>query len=103
MTPRNMPMHEGRMLPSVSFSQLDLPQVISWEINEQYFLVVKVEMTGKHNMEFLHDSPTSDKKKVTGDFKIVSVKAVGHKPIDLQSLEQEEMEHIKAEALSGGL
>jgi len=96
-------MHEGRMLPSVSFSQLDLHEVIHWEINEQYFLVVKVEMTGKHNMEFLHDSPANEKKKVTGDFRIMSVQAVGHKPIDLQSLERQEMEHIRGKALAGEL
>lgn len=97
-----MPMHEGRMLPSITFRQSDLPQVLEWEVNNNYYLIVKVEMTGKRTMKNL-DAPNSDRNKIEGDFKILSVKALGREPLDLRKAEQKDWEETVAKALSGEL
>lgn len=70
-----MPMHEGRDLPFFSLREIDLPQVRTWEVGGQYYLVIGVEMTGKREMKHNLPStvPQSDKNKIEGDFKITSV------------------------------
>ena len=59
-----MPMHQGRDLPQFTFRQIDLPEVESWEVNGQYYLVLKVQMIGKRNrkdIEALSDQLPSSK------------------------------------------
>jgi len=94
-----MPMHEGRVLPQFSLREIDLPQVIEWEVNGEYYVVMKVKMLGKR-IQQISDAP-EDRQRIEGDFEMRSIKAVGDKPIDPKRLEQAEMETIKAKALSG--
>lgn len=93
-----MPYHEDRELPSLSFRQIDLPEIVEWEVNGEYYLVVKVEMTGKRNNAYL--SSKEDKGKIEGDFKVLNVKAVGHEPVDVKSIEKREFEKVIAKAKS---
>jgi hypothetical protein len=96
-----MPLHEERELPSFTLRQIDLPEVITWEIGSQHYIVLKVEMTGKRNRTDMTNAPNSDQVKLEADFRTVSVKAVGYKPLDIKSLEKKEFNKVVAKALSG--
>ena len=90
---------QGRELPEVSFRQIDLPELINWEVNGEYYLVIKVKMTGKHDMDHLPEK--HDRNKLVGEFKIKSVRAMDDKPIDAVSLEKADFEAIIVKARSG--
>jgi len=94
-----MPMHETRVLPSFSLREIDLPEVRSWEVNGEYYLIVKVKMTGKRDQRV--SEAKEDREKMEGDFEVHSIKALGDKPVDVKALEQEDFENVKAKALSG--
>jgi len=94
------PMHEGRQLPEFELRENDLPEVFKWEVNSQHYLVLKVEMTAKRNRQDL-DAPRSDKEKVEGSFRILSIKALGDTPVDAKTLEQKHFESIVTKAKSG--
>ena len=92
-----MPMTEGRILPNISFRQIDLPEVVTWQIGEQHYIVVKVKMIAKRSRE---DLPPEDQNKIEGDFSMLSVKALGDQPIDAKSLERREMSNLTAKILT---
>lgn len=69
------------------------------EVNGELYLVMKVKMTGKRNRQDI-EAP-EDKEKVEGDFQIMSIKALGDKPIDRKTLEQQDFEKVVAKAKSG--
>ena len=94
-------MHEGRELPSFSLRQIDLPEVMNWEVNGQYYLVVKVEMIGKHNNPEL--PVKNEQAKIEGVFKMLNVKAVGNLPIDARALEKQDFENTVADIKSKGV
>ena len=94
-----MPLHEGRELPQFTLRQVDLPEVIRWEVNGEYYLVMRVKMTGKRNRQDLESK--EEKQKIEGDFEVMSIKALGDKPIDAKTLEQKHFESIVAKAKSG--
>ena len=94
-----MPMHEGRILPSFTLREIDLPEVKVWKVNEEYYLIVKVKMTGKRDQR-ISEAP-EDKNKVEGEFEVHSIKALGDKPVDVKTLQQEDFEKVKVKALSG--
>ena len=94
-------MHEGRELPSFSLRQIDLPEVMNWEVNGQYYLVIKVEMIGKHNNP---DLPVKqEKSKIEGVFRMLNVKAVGDLPVDAKALEKKDFENTVAKIKSEGV
>ena len=41
------PMQVGADLPRFNLRQIDLPDVEYWEVGGQYYIIMKVEMTGK--------------------------------------------------------
>jgi hypothetical protein len=94
-----MPYHEDRLLPQFTLREIDLPQVTEWEVNGEYYIVMKVKMVSKRNQR-VSEAP-EDRQRIEGDFEMRSIKALGDKPIDGKRLEQEELEKIKAKALSG--
>jgi len=94
-----MPMETERELPQFTLRQIDLPEVLTWEINGKYYLVLKVEMTGKRNRRDIE--ATEDREKIEGDFQIMSIKALGDKPVDRKTLEQQAFEETVARAKSG--
>lgn len=92
-------MHEGRELPSFSLREIDLPEVMTWEINNRYYLVMRVEMVGKHNRSDLQQE--HDKGKVEGVFKIESVRPVDKEPVDAKMLEKRDFEKTVSDVKSG--
>lgn len=94
-----MPMHQGRELPQFTLRQIDLPEVLTWEVNGKYYLILQVEMIGKRNRTDI-EAP-EDKQKIEADFQIMSIRALGDKPIDRKTMEQQAFEEIVAKAKSG--
>lgn len=93
------PYHGERELPVFSLRAIDLPDIVGWEVNGEYYLVMKVEMTGKRNRS---DLPAKeDKTLLEGDFKVLSVRPVEHEPIDVKGLEREDFERTVADVKSG--
>ena len=93
------PYHGERELPQFSIREIDLPDVRYWEVGDSYYLVMKVEMTGKHNMANLPEK--QDQKDLVGDFKVMSIRPVTHEPVDVSSLEKEDFERTVADVKSG--
>ena len=96
----SMPMHEGRQLPKFTLREIDLPDILGWEVNSQHYLVVKVSMQGKEVMKDL-DAPKSDRQKVEAYFEVMSIKPLGMEPVDVNRLEQEDFQKALATALHG--
>ena len=94
-----MNMHEERELPQFTLRQIDLPEVIKMEVNEESYLIVKVKMIAKRNRQDI-EAP-EDKEKIEGDFQILSIKALGDKPVDRKTMEQQDFERVVAKAKSG--
>jgi hypothetical protein len=92
------PMHEGRDLPEVTFREIDLPQVRTWEVGGKYFLVIGVEMTGKRERKYNlpEGASSADEKKIDGDFKLTSVQLLPEK--ESNKLEREAFERSLAKA-----
>jgi len=99
MNELSMPMHAERELPVFTLRQIDLPEVGYWEVNGDYYLIMKVQMIGKRNNRDL-EAP-EDKQKIEGDFQIKSIRALGDKPINRKTLEQQDFERVVAKAKSG--
>lgn len=94
-----MPMHEGRQLPQFTLRQIDLPDLVNWEVGQEYYIVMKVEMVGKRNRKDLE--LRNDQFKIEADFEMHSIKPLGNKPVDAKELERKDFERVKAEALAG--
>jgi len=86
-------------LPQFTLRQQDLPEVKMMEVKQEKYLVMKVKMIGKRSREDLNSKV--DKESVEGDFQVMSIKALGDKPVDAKSLEQKEFEEVVAKAKSG--
>ena len=93
------PYHGERDLPEFSLRAIDLPDLAGWEVNGEYYLVMKVEMTGIRNRS---DLPAKeDKTRLEGDFKVMSVRPVTHEPIDVKGLQKADFERTVADVKSG--
>ena len=98
----DLPMHaRGRNLPTIRLRQEELPEVRGWVVNGKHYLVVKVEMVGKHNTKSVGADDPTDIGKIEGEFQVLSVKALGDTPVDAKSLEREDMERVVADVRSG--
>ena len=93
--------HEGRTLPIITLRQIDLPEVKTWDVNGEYYLIAKVKMIGKHDQ--MESDQKVDINKVEGDFQITSVRALGKEPLDLKSIEQKDWENTISAAMQGKL
>lgn len=91
----DMPMHEGRVLPSFTLREIDLPQVRNWEVNGKYFLVMEVEMIGKNSNKDMQ-APNSDRAKIEGYFRVLSMKVPSDK--EQNSLQKKAFEGALARA-----
>ena len=96
-----IPMHEGRLLPSISLRQNDLPEISQWDINSKHYIILKVEVTGKHNRKDLVQAPTSDQVKLEANLQIVSVLALTDEPVDAATLKRKEFEELTSQIKSG--
>ena len=93
-------MTEGRELPQFTLREIDLPEVREWEVGGQYYLVLKVEQVGVRNRKDM-DAPNSDRSKLEADFQVHSIRALGDKPVDAKTIEQEEFDEVVYKARSG--
>ena len=96
-----MPLEGKRQLPSFNLRQEDLPEILKWEVGGQYYIVMKVEMTGLEKRADL-DSKI-DKTKMEGGFKVHSIRALGAKPVDATTIEKEDFNETVAKVKSGDL
>src|SRR3990167_2097294 len=94
-----MPMHQDRELPMFTLRQIDLPEIASWIVNGEYYIVMKVKMVSKRSRQDI-EAP-ENKEKIEGDFQMRSIRALGDKPVDRKTLEQKDFERIVAKAKSG--
>lgn len=93
-----MPLHEGRRLPQFTLREIDLHQVAQWEVGGEYYLVVKVEMIGKHNNNAMGSN--ADQSKIEGDFQMQAVKVLD-KNTNVDKVRQRDWEEKTARYLSG--
>lgn len=89
--------HDERELPYFTLRQIDLPEILTWKVGEQYYLLMKVEMTGLEKYE----DEDKKMKKMEGKFKVHSVRAVDEKPIDVKAIEKQDFERTIAAIKSG--
>lgn len=94
-----MPMSLGRELPEFHLRQEDLPDLLTWKVGGQYYIVMKVEMVGVEKMNNLPES--SDHPKMEGRFIVHSMRALDDKPIDTKTLEKQEWDKMVAKVKSG--
>ena len=94
------PYHDERDLPSFTLRQIDLPEILQWEVNGKYYLVMKVEMTSIQNHKDLR--ATEDQDKLSANFQVESVKALGDKPVDAKTIEKDDFNRVVSKAKSGG-
>jgi len=92
------PYHESRQLPQFTLRQIDLPDILKWEVNGKYYIVMKVEMTGLRNMK---DLDAEDSAKIEADFRVLSIRPVGKLPIDATTVEKADFEKLVAKVKSG--
>ncbi len=93
-----MPMQEHQ-LPQFTLRENDLPDLANWEVGQDYYIVMRVEMIAKRNRKDL--TSKVDQVKIEGDFEMHSIKPLGNKPVDATELERQDFEKVKAEALAG--
>jgi len=97
----DMPMEIGTELPRFTLRQIDMPDVGMWEVGDQKYIVMKVEMVAKRNRK---DLPSrEDKSKVEGEFQMLNIKALGDEPVDAKTLASKDFERVVALAKSGSV
>lgn len=94
-----MPMHGEKELPEFTLRQEDLPELLTWEVGQSYYLVMKVEMVG---LEKRNDMPNgNDSSKMEAEFEVKSVRALTEKPVDAKMLEKEDFNRMVMKVRSG--
>lgn len=97
-----MPLNRERRLPTLyDVRQEDIPEMITMDIGDTRYLVIKVEMIGKRSGKAMHMPEDQDKTKVEADFQIHSIKVLGDKPVDAKSLEQKAFDKVVADVKNG--
>jgi len=97
-----MPMHQERELPKLyGLRQEDLPEIMTMEVGDSRYLVVKVEMVSKRSGKAMEMEDKNDKGKMEADFQIHSIKCLGKEPVDAKSLESKEFQAVVAKVKSG--
>jgi hypothetical protein len=85
---------QERVLPTVTLSGVDLPDLARWEVGGEYFLVIKTEMISKRNVS------ESENPEMIGTFKIRGIKVLTNEPVTLKKLQSQAFENKIAEVLS---
>lgn len=97
-----MPMNQDRQLPTLhGLRQEDLPEIMTMEVGNTRYLVVKVEMISKRSGKALDLGDKNDVGKMEADFQIHSIKCLGKEPVDAKSLESKEFQAVVAKVKSG--
>lgn len=96
-----MPMKDKeREMPEFKLKQDELPELLTWKVGGKYYLVMKVEMTG---LEKCDNEVGNDSSKMEAEFEVLSVRALGDKPLDAKSIEREDFNRLVAKVRSGEL
>lgn len=95
----NAPYHDERKLPEFSLRQIDLPEILKWRVNGEYYLVMKVQMTGLRNNKDLNSK--EDKSRVEADFQVHSIRALDKEPVDAAMMEKKDFEDTVTKVKSG--
>lgn len=97
-----MPMRQERRLPTLyGLRQEDLPEIMTMEVGDTKYLVIKVEMVAKRSGKAMEMEDKNDRGKMEGDFQIHSIKSLGKEPVDAKSLESKEFQAVVAKVKSG--
>ena len=97
----SMPMHGELSLPTVSFTQVELPELVNWEVNGEYYLVLKVKQVATRNHSHLDSK--EDRAMMEADFQITSIKALGREPFDANAAAKADFENTIAQVKLGRL
>jgi hypothetical protein len=97
----DMPMTQGRELPQFNLRQIDLPDLSTWEVGDQKYIVMKVEMVEKRSGNAYGMQDDVDKASLEGTFKMLSIRTLGHEAVDAKSLESAEFNKVIAKIKSG--
>jgi len=96
------PMPMDRQLPTLyGLRQEDLPEIVSMEVGDKRYVVLKVEMVAKRSGKAMDLEDKNDQTKMEGDFQIQSIKILGKEPVDAKTLESKEFQAVIAKVLSG--
>lgn len=90
----DMPMHEGRELPTIYVRSADLPEFMGWGLNTDHYVVMRVRLVGKEAVTI--DQERDRGEKFEGKLQIVSMKGVDMEPADRHEMEQAEFARVKA-------
>jgi hypothetical protein len=97
----DIPLSQGRELPIFSLRELDMPEVRQMEVGDKRYVVLKVEMIAKNSGRSLGYVEGNDSSKVEGEYRVLSIRALGHDPVDARTLESEEFNNVIAKVKSG--
>lgn len=97
-----VPMQDSRILPTIHFDEMSLPEVKTWEVGGKYYLIIGVEMTSKHEAKTYIDTNASQSQKnmIEGGFQVTSVQLLPEK--ESNKMERQAFENALANARSGG-
>jgi hypothetical protein len=91
--------HEGRELPQFTIRQLDLPDLLDWQVSESHYVLCKVQVVGLRNRS---DLPArEDRPKLEADLQVESIQVVGYTPINTKEIERKEFESLIGKVKSG--
>ena len=97
----DLPMTQGRVLPRLTFREIDLPEVKTLEVGDKRYIVLKVEMIAKSSGQSLGLTMGNDGSKVEGEFQVLTTKMLGMEAVDAKSLESKEFNAVIAKIKSG--
>ena len=95
-----MTYHDDRELPYFTLRQIDLPDILKWQVNGQYYLVMKVEMVGMRNRK---DLEAYDATKMEADFQVLSIKPAADYDLDTTTVEKKDFQDLVGKVKSGGM
>lgn len=93
------PYQEERELPEFTLRQIDLPEIALWEVGSSHYIVMKVEMVGKNSVKDANSK--AERPKLEAEFEMLSIRALGDKPIDRTTIEKQDFEDLVGKVKSG--
>lgn len=94
----SMPMSNQRELPEIYINDIDLPDIASWGMNTEHYVVCKVILMGKDVCYPPEGSP--DPPHLQGRIKLTSVRALGTDSVNSKILDEQAWSREKGRALS---
>lgn len=95
----DMPMSQGRQLPSFYLREIDFPEVNLLEVGGTCYVVMKVELVGKRAAKSIGINNGNDGNKMEGEFQMLSIKKMS--PDESKSVSSKEYQHFATKVKSG--